>query len=239
MLYPRAVAILDDLRQLEEDITTSGKIMSGELIIGASTIPGAYILPKIAAAFKNEYPGISFEIRINDSAQIIESVVANDLLIGVVGAKLPGTKLNYQPFAEDQLILAAAAGNPAPPQITLDELTRLPFILRERGSGTRKSIELLFNRHRYYLDQFNICATLGSSAAVKEAIKADLGLSVISRHAVREDLANGTIKEVEVTGMSMNRNFYIVTSPKRTLPNHYQLFLQRLQNETLQTGVRR
>ena len=222
------MAILDDLRRLEEDITSTGGAVSGELIIGASTIPGAYILPKIAAAFKNEFPAISFEIRINDSARIVEEVAGNGLLIGIVGAKLPGVKLNYQPFAEDQLILAAAAANRAPAQITMEELCQLPFIVRERGSGTRKSLEMLLARQRYTLDQFNICATLGSSAAVKEAIKADLGVSVISKHAVLDELERGTIREIEVTGWSMMRSFFVVTSPKRTLPHHYQVFLNRL-----------
>jgi DNA-binding transcriptional LysR family regulator len=222
------MAILDDLRRLKEDITSTGNTMSGELIIGASTIPGAYILPKIAAAFKNEFPAVSFEIRISDSARIAEAVAGNDLLIGVVGAKIPGPKVNYRPFAEDQLILAAAVANPVPAQITMAELCTLPFIIRERGSGTRKSIEKLLARQHYSLDQLNICATLGSSAAVKEAIKADLGVSVVSRHAVGDELAYGTIREIAVTGMTMQRSFFIVTSPKRTLPNHYQVFLQRL-----------
>lgn len=222
------MAILDDLRRLEEDITATGGAVSGELIIGASTIPGAYILPKIAAAFKNEFPAISFEIRINDSARIVEEVAGNGLLIGIVGAKLPGVKLNYQPFAEDQLILAAAAANQTLSQITMEELCQLPFIVRERGSGTRKSLEMLLARQRYTLDQFNICATLGSSAAVKEAIKADLGVSVISKHAVLDELERGTIREIEVTGWSMMRSFFVVTSPKRTLPHHYQVFLNRL-----------
>ncbi|OGR18070.1 MAG: hypothetical protein A2X81_12445 [Desulfobacterales bacterium GWB2_56_26] len=222
------MAILDDLRRLEEDITATGGAVSGELIIGASTIPGAYILPKIAAAFKNEFPAISFEIRINDSARIVEEVAGNGLLIGIVGAKLPGVKLNYQHFAEDQLILAAAAANQTLSQITMEELCQLPFIVRERGSGTRKSLEMLLARQRYTLDQFNICATLGSSAAVKEAIKADLGVSVISKHAVLDELERGTIREIEVTGWSMMRSFFVVTSPKRTLPHHYQVFLNRL-----------
>ena len=222
------MAILDDLRRLEEDITATGGAVSGELIIGASTIPGAYILPKIAAAFKNEFPAISFEIRINDSARIVEEVAGNGLLIGIVGAKLPGVKLNYQHFAEDQLILAAAAANQTLSQITMEELCQLPFIVRERGSGTRKSLEMLLARQRYTLDQFNICATLGSSAAVKEAIKADLGVSVLSKHAVLDELERGTIREIEVTGWSMMRSFFVVTSPKRTLPHHYQVFLNRL-----------
>ena len=113
----------------------------------------------------------------------------------------------------------------------MKELHSLPFIVRERGSGTRKSIEaLLEQQHGTTLDQFNICATLGSSASVKEAIKADLGVSILSRNALRDELANGTIKEIQVTGVAMKRNFYVVTSRKRTLPNHYQMFLEKLLN---------
>ena len=227
-LYPRAVTILEDLRRLEEDVTSKGGAMAGELIVGASTIPGTYILPGIAAALKKDFPGISFEIRINDSVKIVEAVAANDILIGVVGAKIPTARLLFQPFAEDELILAAFGSDPFPPEISIAELCRLPFIIRERGSGTRKTIEALLSQHHCALEQLNICATLGSSAAVKEAIKANLGVSVISRHAVRDELQSGTIKEIAVTGLTMQRSFFVVTSPKRTLPSQYQEFLKRL-----------
>lgn len=230
LLYPRAIAILEDLRRLEEDITSTGNSMSGELIIGASTIPGTYILPTVAAAFKNEFPGISFEIRINDSARIVEAVIENELFIGVVGAKIPTAKLLYRPFAEDELILAAAGGTPVPGEITMADLCKLPFIVRERGSGTRKSIESLLARQHFSLDQFTICATLGSSAAVKEAVKADLGVSVVSRYAVLDELQSGAVREITVAGLTMKRNFYIVTSSKRTLPNQYKEFIARLLN---------
>ena len=229
MLFPRAVAILDDLRRLEEDINTTRQGMSGELIIGASTIPGTYMLPAIAASFKNDFPGISFEIRISDSAKIVDAVANNELLLGIVGAKIAVTGLLFQPYAEDELILAAVATNPVPATITMEELHKLPFIVRERGSGTRKSFEALLQQHHHTtLDQFNICATLGSSASVKEAIKADLGVSILSRHALRDELANGTIKEIQVTGLMMKRNFYLVTSRKRTQPKHYQMFIKKL-----------
>ncbi|MFH0784267.1 MAG: selenium metabolism-associated LysR family transcriptional regulator [Pseudomonadota bacterium] len=228
LLYPRAIAILEDLRRLEDDITSTGNSMSGELIIGASTIPGTYILPAVAASFKNDFPGISFEIRINDSAKIVEAVAENELFIGIVGAKIPAAKLLFRPFTEDELILAAAGSNPLPGEITMADLCKLPFIVRERGSGTRKSIESLLARQHSSLDQLTICATLGSSAAVKEAVKADLGVSVISRSAVRDELQNGTVREITVAGLTMKRNFYIVTSPKRTLPNQYQEFIKRL-----------
>lgn len=197
-------------------------------MIGAGTIPGTYILPGLAASFKEQYPAISFEIKIGSSAQIAESVAANKLLLGVVGARNTSSKLKYQPFLEDELILAVAGNSSIPAHISMKELCALAFIVREQGSGTRQSTELLLARQEYTLDQFNICATLGSSAAVKEAIKANLGVSVISKYAVREELKNGRVKQIQVTGLTLKRKFYIVTSTRRTLPNHYAKFLDAL-----------
>lgn len=228
ILYPRAIAILEDLQRLEEEISATGKNVAGELILGASTIPGTYILPELAASFKKEFPDISFEIQIKDSAKIIEAVAGNELLLGVVGAKIPSSKVRYQSFAEDELILAAAQDNPVPAEIALPDLCHLPFIVRERGSGTRKTTEALLARQQYPLSQLNICATLGSSAAVKEAIKANLGVSVISRFAIQDELTSGKIKKIHISGLSMRRNFYIVTPTRRTLPNHYQQLVQKL-----------
>jgi DNA-binding transcriptional LysR family regulator len=228
ILYPKAIAILEDLRQLEEEIFASTKNVIGELIIGASTIPGTYFLPLQAARFKEEFPSISFEIRINDSEKIAEAVAGNELLLGIVGAKIPGIKFDYEPIAEDELILVAAQNNPIADHISFETLREQPFIIRERGSGTRKSIETLLSREKHAISQLQIVATLGSSAAVKEAVKANLGVSVISRFAVQDELQTGLIREIHVDGLIMKRNFYVISSPKRTLPNHYEVFMQRL-----------
>lgn len=228
ILYPRAIAILEDLQSLKEEIAVTGNNIGGKLLIGAGTIPGAYILPGLAAAFKKDFPGISFEIRINDSAAIVEAVAGNELLLGVVGAKIASSKVTFQPFTEDTLILAAAQDNPVAAEITLEELRHLPFIVRERGSGTRKSTESLLAQQQQSLDKLNICATLGSSAAVKEAIKTNLGISIISRLAIQDELTEGKIKEISIPQLTMKRNFYIVTPTRRILPLAYQELLQRL-----------
>ena len=150
------------------------------------------------------------------------------MLLGVVGAKIASSKVTLQPFTEDTLILAAAQANPVAAEITLEELRHLPFIVRERGSGTRKSTESLLAQQQQSLDKLNICATLGSSAAVKEAIKTNLGISIISRLAIQDELAAGKIKEISIPQLTMKRNFYIATPTRRTLPLAYQELLQRL-----------
>jgi len=230
VLYPRALSILDDLTQLVDDITATSQTISGELIIGASTIPGTYILPEIAASFRNDNPGISFEIRINDSARIVEAVAGNELLVGVVGAQSNNTKVQFQPIADDELIMVAAGDYPVATNLTLKELGKLPFIIRERGSGTRKNIETFLTEKNHPLTCLNICATLGSSAAVKEAVKANLGISALSRYAVKNDLERGSLKKLHIEGFTMKRSFYLVTSPKRTLPHHYLQFVTKILN---------
>jgi len=230
VLYPRTLAILEDLQKLEDDLAMVGQSVSGELIIGASTIPGAYILPAIASSFKSRYPGISFEIRIEDSAKIIASLLANELLIGIVGAKTVARKVKYEPFVEDELILVCAGDNPLPKKIAPEYLTELPFIFRESGSGTRKNVETFLAQKKIGVDELNIVAVLGSSTAVKEAVKADLGVSILSRYAVQDELAAGSVREVKIHGLTMGRMLYIATATKRTLPHHYQIFLNSIAN---------
>lgn len=228
LLFQRARTILDDLQQLEEDITTSQKIVSGKVIIGASTIPGTYLLPRLAAAFKQQFPKISFEIRINDSATTVDLVANHELYLGVVGAKLQNSKVTYQPLSVDELILVAAGSAKVDDTISLEQLATLPFINREIGSGTRKSTEAHLSEHNFTPKKLQICATLGSTAAVKEAIKADMGVSILSKLAVEDELASSSLRQIQIGDFEMQRSFYLVTPLKRTLPNNYQQLIKSL-----------
>jgi DNA-binding transcriptional LysR family regulator len=228
ILYPRALAILEDLKKLEDELAMAGQTVAGELIIGASTIPGAYILPAIASSFKSRYPGISFEIRIDDSAKVVEAIQSNDLFFGIVGAKIPARKIKYEPFAEDELILVCSGNNALPATIPPERLLELPFIFRENGSGTRKNIEEFMSQKNIAIDKLNIVAVLGSSTAVKEAVKTDLGVSILSRYALQDELLSGSLREVTIHDMTMSRTLYIATATKRTLPHHYQVFLNSI-----------
>ena len=228
LLYPRALAILDDLKKLEEDLTAVGTKVSGKIIIAASTIPSAFVLPKLAADFSKAYPGVSFEIRTSDSAQVTEAVLNNEILLGVVGASSSSSKLNFHAFREDELVLAASTKRVINQRITTKTLLELPFILREKGSGTRKSLEKFLAEQEINISQLNICAVLGSSTAVCEAIKSDLGVSILSRHAIADGVEHGQIQIVDILNLKMMRNFYTVTAKKRSLPRHYQVFLKYL-----------
>lgn len=230
-LYPRAVNLLEDMHRMVEEITAGKNTVAGELVIGASTIPGVYILPSLAARFKEQYPEISFEILVNSSSKTADSIAENEIFIGVIGTDVSSSKLSSVPLLKDHLVLAASPKTNYHDIETLEQLYTLPFITRERGSGTRRTTEALLGMKEINFSKFNVCATLGSSAAVKEAVKANLGVSIISRLAIKDELEHGSIKELAVPGLCMERYFHIITAARRTLPVRYQAFLDFLKEE--------
>ncbi|CAG35968.1 related to transcriptional regulator protein [Desulfotalea psychrophila LSv54] len=223
-LYPKAAAILEDLKQLKDEVSSAGSTVAGELTIGASTIPGTYLLPKYAAAFKKKYPKIIFETQIKDSTRTASAIHDKRLLLAIVGSKTFSRKIEFTPLCEDQLIVIANPENPIPARIKLESLGKYPFITRETGSGTRRNMEKIFTNAGFSPNQLDIVASFGSSTAVKEAVKTNLGIAIVSRYAVETELKMGWLREIQLKDISMNRTFYIAKLAKRSLPRQYQAF---------------
>ena len=228
ILYPRALQLLDELEQIEKEITAAGTGVRGLLVIGASTIPGTYILPRLAYSFKEQYPDIEFQIPIEDSSRITSLILQHELLCGIVGARIPSDKLLYEPLIEDELVMVAAKKFPAKKAISLKELTTLPFLQRETGSGTRQTFESFLKKSNTSSEALNVVATLGSTGAVKQAVKEGLGVSVISRIAVQEEIHNKILREISIRNLKMKRKFYLVHQRKRSLPAQYLAFCKHL-----------
>lgn len=224
LLYPKALQLLDDIKRTREEITSAGSKIKGTLIIGASTIPGTYILPRAAYSFKKQFPEVAFEIRITDSAAIISLVLEHKILCGIVGARAAPAKLVFEPLIEDELVLVATPKIQLPQTVTIEKLATIPFLNREKGSGTRQTFEGFLEKYGMSTDIFNVIATLGSTGAVKEAAKESLGATVISRIAVQSELDSGLLHQINIKGLQMKRNFFLVRQKKRTLPPQYLAF---------------
>lgn len=232
VLYIHTMEIIEKIGNIKDAIGQVRKEITGELIIGASTIPGTYLLPSIMSAFQKKYPSVSFQILISDSRGIVEKVLSHELLIGIVGAKLANSRITYMPFLEDELIAVSSHGLTKNKQLTLKELIKLPFVLREEGSGTRKETEKILESRGISLEDIKIAGIFGSTDAIKQAVKAGLGVSILSRLSVKDEIKHGVIKELKVADIYMKRKFYIVTHKKRSLPLSYNLFLKHLQTES-------
>jgi len=235
VLYPRALQILDDLELLQEEISAASTVIRGKLVIGASTIPGAYILPAVAYTFKKENPDIAFEILIEDSARVTGMVLQHELLCGIVGARTSSDKLDFTSLIEDELVLVATPKIFKQKTISLEKLGNIPLLQREKGSGTRQTFENFLAKNNFSPGKLNIVATLGSTSAVMQAAKEGLGAAVISRIAVREAIDHQLLHEINIKNLKMKRHFYLVRQQKRSLPPHYLAFCQHLKKNRIRS----
>jgi DNA-binding transcriptional LysR family regulator len=208
------------------------KELTGELVIGASTIPGTYLMPSLMAAFQRKHPSVSFQIFISDSKDIGEKILKHKLLLGVVGTKFINGDINHIPFVEDELIVISSPTLIKSDTLTLKDLIKFPMILREEGSGTRRELEKILESKGVTLEDLKIAGVFGSTDAVKQAVKAGLGFSILSKLSVTDELKHKILKEIKLTDIHMKRKFYIVIHKKRTLPLLYSNFLEHLKAES-------
>jgi DNA-binding transcriptional LysR family regulator len=204
--------------------------LAGRMAIGAGTIPGAYILPKKIGAFKKSYPDITIILRIAGSRTIANEILSGELEMGILGAQWRENGLTWQEIFNDELILAVAADHPwaKQPQITLQQLTTEPFLMRDHSSGTRRALGRILEQHGLNPSHLNVVAEMGTTEAIRQSIKASIGISILSSQAVKDDIAHGSLVQVAIEGVKMIRPFYMVTRKNQTLSPLCTAFIDTL-----------
>lgn len=218
ILYKHAVLLLDMKRTARMEMEDFLGVKQGEIHMGGSTIPGEYILPKVIGNFNEKYPSISVVLTIADTSEIESRVLAGRLELGVVGSRDSHKSLIYQELWKDELVLAIPAKHRwgRKKEVSLPELSEEPFIMREVGSGTLKSMEeSLRDTESKAAGALQVVARFGSSTAVKEGIKAGLGVSILSSRAIDTELKTGVLRAVRVKGLPMYRRFYLIRDRRR------------------------
>ncbi len=218
ILYQHAVILLEMKRTACLEIQDFLGIKQGEIHIGGSTIPGEYILPKIIGDFREGHPLISVVLSISDTNDIEGRVLNGHLELGIVGSRRSHRNLTHHKLWKDELVVAVPAHHRLAKMraVSIEELSKEPFILRQAGSGTLKIMEdYLKASGSKAIDLLHVVARFGTSTAVKEGIKAGLGISILSSRALDTELRTGIIKALKVKGLSMFRNFYLIRDRRR------------------------
>jgi len=224
--YARRIA------RLREDAQEKiGNIMSdesGHIFLCASTIPATYLIPRFLGSLHQSDPEIRVHIQTGDSEEMIQAILGDQAEMGIVGRNSADRRLKVDPLWNDRLVLAVPAGHPWAKRthVDLGEISEVPFILRERGSGTRSALEeCLALPGGRPLGSFSISCEMGSSEAVKEAILAGLGVSVLSVHAMERELAAGILAAVPIKRFAITRRFYLIYRKQFRLMKHHRRFL--------------
>ena len=192
--------------------------MSGELVIAASTIPGEYVLPALIGRFKEKYPDIAISLLIGDTQRVVEWILEGRAELAVAGAQIDHRALEYRELLPDELVLVVSAAHPwhGKKTATLEEVRAEPLIVRERGSGSRHALEKALAEVGLDLSDFRVVGEMGSTQAIKQGVKAGVGISLISKRAVAEECQHGTLHCVKVKDLRFSRAFYLVTSTTRS-----------------------
>ncbi len=219
LLYGYARRIVELKRLTVEGMNRFLERLEGRLTLGASTIPGEYLLPRLIGRFREACPDIQVCLIIRDTREIVEGVKEGWIELGLVGAQIPAPGLAFTEFAADRLILVAPptpAWESESGRLSLAELKGKPLLVREEGSGTRLRLERRLRELGHDLADFHIVAELGSTTAIKEAVKAGVGASVISSLAVRTDLAAGWLRRLDIREIgTLERSFFTVVGTAR------------------------
>jgi len=202
---------------LERDLATGQVVEEGLLSLAASTIPGEYLLPRLLAAFRAEHPHIRVRMTVSDTAEVLARLLADEADVGVVGADLQRPGLHLERWLSDEVILVVPPDHPFAGRrwATVAELSEQPLLLRERGSGTRRSVEAALAAVGYRLPRDRVRLVLGSTQAILQAVTQGLGVGFVSALAAEEASAGGRLACLRLTGVNLRRDLYLAYQPRR------------------------
>jgi DNA-binding transcriptional LysR family regulator len=229
--YARRILALT--REARQAIDQFQGRMGGELTVGGSTIPGEYVLPALIGKFKGQYPDISISLLVGSSRRVAEWVEEGKVEVGVVGALPASRTLQSRELMGDELVIVVPAGHAWCERqvVTLADVKAEPLLVRERGSGSREALERALAEVGSGLTAFRVVGEMGSTQAVKQAVRADVGVTIISRRAVVDECRAGLLVCVKLADLNVSRSFYLVTHRDRTRSPLAQAFVGFIESE--------
>ena len=228
ILYKYAKEILRLRAGAVQAIQTFAHERKGVISVAASTIPGQYYLPRLIQGFRAQYPDITFQVQVLDSAEVAEQVASRKTEIGFTGALISQQKCVYQPLAEDRLVIIT----PNTPKyqgylstgFPVRQITGEPFISREAGSGTRLEMEGFLKEMGVSAKDLRIAVEIRSTESIKQMVSEGLGIAVMSESACRDYCQFGKLLAFDFDTVKLRRKLYLVRHKNSILSPIAQIF---------------
>lgn len=230
-VYEYAIQIFEIYAEMENFVRTMTGEISGALTIGASTTIAEYMLPALLGGFKAKYPEVNIHLKVSNTEGIVSMVESNVIDLGVVEAPVANKNLVVEVCQSDRLVVIVPPGHPEAGRESLSfrDLMKYPFICREEGSGTREVISEYLAKVSDGDGELNVSMELGSPEAVKGAVEAGMGISVVSRATIQKELKLETLVAINLDPV-LERPFSFV--------HQKQKFRARAMEELLQFAQR-
>ena len=202
-------------RQAAADLTG---LLRGRLTLGGSTIPAVYLLPRLLHGFTEAYPGVTVEMITGDSSEVVHYVESGEVDVGCVGERPRGRGLTLHEVGTDELALIVPPDHAfaSDKVVSIEDVKQQPLVLRERGSGTRRAMLSALEVDEAG-EGLTVSCQVGSTEAVKAAVRSGLGVSFVSNLAVSDELVAGSLVVVPVRGARATRSFWLITRPEEDI----------------------
>jgi len=188
--------------------------------LGASTIPGEFIIPRLLSAMIRHLPEIELKVEISDSLKVFEGVRKGQYEIGIIGTRFDSTDVDFSVIVkDDRLVLITPKNHPfaAKDAIALGDLKGQNFITREKGSGTRAVYEMAFKDAGLALSDLNTVAEVGTTEGVIQAVEGGAGIAIVSELAAKEAIELKKVRALHIPVLRMIRDFSIITRKGKPL----------------------
>jgi LysR family transcriptional regulator, transcriptional activator of the cysJI operon len=221
------VNLSEQVRKELVDLTAQGSIR-----IGASLTIGAHLLPGIINAYRQKLPEVEIFTQV-DNTSVIEKLIVDDRLdLGLVEGPVYSPHIREEVLCEDDLVIICGPGHPFWDEgaIEINMLAGKSFIIREQGSGTRDIFERVMSGVE---TNWKITGIYNNTEAIKQAVRENLGLAVVSKISVKDEVERGLVRVIEVNGLNLKRNFNLVYHRQKFFTIAMQTFIQVAKTKSL------
>jgi len=230
LLLTYARQIVSKVREIPPAMKKFRGLEDTVIKIGASNIPGNYLIPAILPLFTARYPRVSLTVLQGDSRETLDRLKKEEIEVGIIGTLFEDKNIDFHPLGKDKIALVVkgdhrwAGGKPISPKEMLTER----FIIREVGSGTDKTVHEALAKAGIRPEQMKIQASLGSNEAVKQAVRNGMGAAFISETSIEKELAHGEMAVIRIRGVTLSRFFYLIRRRQRDLSPPARAFVDFL-----------
>lgn len=228
ILYRHAKQILLHFEEAKHEINDLRHVVTGKLRVGASFTIGEYILPKVLAEYAGQFPLVDVQIIISNTEEVIEGVRSNQLDIGLIEGETNCHDIHIQSFMEDEMIVVVPSNHTLSQMrlIEKDMLQNQIWISREVGSGTRTYMDKFISELGLKIKRSFV---FSSNQGVKEAVKAGLGIALLSRWTIDREIETNEIRALTLTNKKITRPFSFVKSKNSDESKAIKMFLQKIE----------
>ena len=204
----------------------------GILKLGASTTVALYFLPKILSKFHHEFLNIQINLLNRNTDTIVQALLNEEIDIGIVEGRKKNSSLLYKHFLSDEVVAVCSKHSfiASKKSIKIEEIVKLPIVLREQGSGTLEALKESLRTHKIKLSDLTVSIRLSGTEALKNFLKEDISLGFLPKGAILREIESGELQIVKIENLKIFRDFYFIQRRDSTINDINKTFIQFCEN---------